>query len=549
MNESGGSGVAVNLSSSAATVGGMLLAAGTARDTYGNTDTLTGIEFVRTTGFDDAVLGSAGGNRIETAGGNDFIDGGGGGDTMVGGTGNDIYIVRNVADVVIENNGEGTDEVRTTIAAYTLTDTFIENLVGLSDGGQELTGNGVANRIQAGGGNDIVRGGGGNDFLLSGAGSDQLFGDEGNDVFFFGRNLDGSDSADGGAGLDQIALQGNQPVTFGTGVVGIESLAILSGLDQRFGDTDFNLYDYDITTRDVNVAAGVQLVVDANRLVAGEDLTFNGSAETDGSFFIYGGGGTDTLTGGAGNDVFLFGVDGQWGANDRVVGGAGIDQLALRGNYTVTFGANQLVGIESIGLLSAHDTRFGPLGSSYSYNLTMNDANVAAGVQMTVDGAKLRIAENFTFNGSAETDGTFRVFGGLVNDTITGGQGNDIIQGNAGADSLVGSGGADLFVYAATSDLTASALDHILDFDTGSERIDLTRIDANTTAAGDQAFHWIGAAEFTGAGASSAGELRAYDQNGTWFVEGDVNGDGVADLVISVTTSPPDPLTQGDFLL
>ena len=93
-------------------------------------------------------------------------------------------------------------------------------------------------------------------------------------------------------------------------------------------------------------------------------------------------------------------------------------------------------------------------------------------------------------------------------------------------------------------------MDHILDFTPGTDRIDLTRIDANTFVGGDQAFRWIGSNAFGGTGAASAGELRAYqDVNGGWFVEGDVNGDGVADITVALTLQGPLPLGAGDFLL
>jgi hypothetical protein len=88
-------------------------------------------------------------------------------------------------------------------------------------------------------------------------------------------------------------------------------------------------------------------------------------------------------------------------------------------------------------------------------------------------------------------------------------------------------------------------MDQILDFTPGTDRIELDRIDADTLTAGNQAFSWIGSNAFTG----TAGELRAHEQSGTWFVEGDTNGDGAADLVIALTLQGPTPLGAGDFLL
>ncbi|HEX8239032.1 MAG TPA: calcium-binding protein [Allosphingosinicella sp.] len=486
------------------------------------------------TGDGNDEIRTGGGNDIANAGaGNDFIDGGSGDDSMTGGTGNDIYVVSSAADLVIENAGEGIDEVRTTLATYVLA-ANVENLTATSDSSHDFRGNSGDNFVTGRAGNDFVR--------LQDGGNDTAFGGEGNDVFLFGATMNRYDVVDGGGGLDQIALQGGGAVIF-AGVVGVESIGLLAGNDTRFGDTAGNFYSYDLTTRDINVAAGLVLTVDGAKLRAGENFLFDGSDETDGSFFIYGGRGIDILTGGAKNDTFLFGSDGHFGASDVVNGGAGIDQLALRGSYSLTFGAGQLIGIESIGLLSAQDTRYGALGTSYSYNLTMNDGNVAGGVQMTVDGAKLRGTETLAFNGSAESDGSFRVFGGANGDIIAGSQNGDVLQGNGGADQLTGGGGADTFRYAKATDSVAGSADHILDFASGTDKIDLSKLDANSNAAGDQAFTWIGSAAFSGV----EGQLRAYQSGSDWFVEGDMNGDSVADLVIQVSVTGG-PLVQGDFL-
>jgi Ca2+-binding RTX toxin-like protein len=494
---------------------------------------------------DNYIIGNAGDDSLEGGLGDDKLEGQGGADTMRGGQGDDEYVVTEIGDVVEENAGEGTDLVWTSLATYSLFGTQVENLFAVSDVAHDLRGSAAGNVIFGSNSNDFLR--------LQDGGDDEAYGADGNDVILFGAAMTWTDYVEGGDGLDQLALQGNYvggaALLFGGGVVGIENIAILPGDDTRFGDPGTHHYDYQLTLQDPTVTAGVQMVVDANRLRAGEDLTFDGSGESDGSFFIYGGGGTDILFGGANNDVFLFGAWGQWNPADVVVGGSGIDQLALRGNYSLTFGAGQLFGIENIGLLSAHDTRFGALGSSYSYDLTMVDGNVASGVQMVVDGAKLRVAEFFRFDGSAELDGSFRVFGGLVDDTIIASRNNDFLQGNGGIDTLTGGLGADIFRYLSASDSAPGSADKILDFTPGTDKIDLSRIDANTHAASDQAFSWIGSNTFTGNGPSSAGELRAYQSGQSWFVEGDTDGDGDADLLIDLTLVGPTPLGGGDFTL
>jgi Ca2+-binding RTX toxin-like protein len=493
----------------------------------------------------DVVRTGDGSDSIATGSGNDALDGGAGADTMTGGLGNDVYIVDDAGDVVIELAGEGTDEIRTDLAGYSLLALpNVERLTVLTPAStvnHDFRGNAANNVFTMGAGNDFLR--------LQDGGNDTANGAAGNDVFLFGATLTSADIVNGGTGADQIAIQGDYSggLTLGTGIVSVESFAILPGSDVRFGDTAGNFYSYGLTTVDANVAAGVTMVVDANRLRVGENFTFNGSAETDGAFFIYGGGGADTLTGGRGNDAFYFGEGGQFGATDHVDGGpAGIDQLGLRGNYTIVFGATQLVSIESIGMVSAKDTRFGPLGTDNNYNLTMNDGNLAAGVQMTIDAAPLRPTETLTFNGGAELDGTFRIFGGAGNDNIAGGHGNDIITGGQGADSLTGGAGNDVFLYRSVADSTSTSGDTIQDFTTG-DRIDLSRIDADTDAAGDQAFAFIGSDAFT----NHAGELRATNVGNVWTVQGDVNGDGVADIqfTVNVADGPAHQLAGGDFIL
>ncbi|HEY0112624.1 MAG TPA: hypothetical protein VGB59_05660, partial [Allosphingosinicella sp.] len=188
--ETGGGDVQVNLQN-AAVFGpsGKVLDARQARDSYGDLDSLSGIENVKTGAGNDSVYGDELANRIETGAGNDFLMGGAGADTLIGGTGDDVYSILAAHggaydDTIVELAGEGTDEIRTSVASFDLTYTAnVENLTGLATTGQTLTGNDLANVISGGSGNDTLEGGKGDDLLIGGAGDDWMSGGTGNDTF------------------------------------------------------------------------------------------------------------------------------------------------------------------------------------------------------------------------------------------------------------------------------------------------------------------------------------------------------------------------------
>ncbi|HYE27808.1 MAG TPA: calcium-binding protein, partial [Allosphingosinicella sp.] len=426
-----------------------------------------------------------------------------------------------------------------------------------SGNGAIFHGEGGNDYIDAAAGDDTLYGGEGNDILVPGTGDDMAFGEAGNDVFYFGNGaMTPVDAVTGGSGVDTLVLQGNYSagLVLDGDVTEIEGISLLAGTNTSFGDPGTNLYDYNITTDDANFAAGLQVRVNGSALLAGEDFTFNGAAETDSSFVVYGGKGKDTLTGGLGNDIFFFSGDGRFAAGDRVDGGEGYDGLFLRGNYTLDLSipgfANAMQNMENMTLSSASDTRYARGGGTeFDYTIVWGDGLLAEGGTLTVNGAGLQANETMNFDGTNEADGRLLIYAGAAADTLKGGSGDDVILGGGGADSITGNAGSDTFQYNRTSDSISGASDTINDFEHLIDVIDLTRIDANTLAAGNQGFSFIGANAFGGTGAASAGELRVYESGGTWFVEGDTNGDGTADLVISVITTNADPLDVGDFRL
>ncbi|MGZ8296007.1 MAG: M10 family metallopeptidase C-terminal domain-containing protein, partial [Allosphingosinicella sp.] len=146
-----------------------------------------------------------------------------------------------------------------------------------------------------------------------------------------------------------------------------------------------------------------------------------------------------------------------------------------------------------------------------------------------------------------ETDGNFRLFGGGGNDVLTGGGGADLIFGGLRGDTLTGGAGNDIFRYDSVAESNSVERDGIQDFNSG-DLIDLSRIDANTLLAGNQAFNFIGGAAFS----NTAGELRFENISlggPIWLVQGDTDGNGVSDFEVVLVISPADPITSGDFLL
>lgn len=248
-------------------------------------------------------------------------------------------------------------------------------------------------------------------------------------------------------------------------------------------------------SRDLTTTIAITDVVEGNPL--------NPIEGTDRSDFLFGSNGGDEINAGRGSDI-IFARDG-----DDVVD-AGLGDDFVDGG-------------------SGNDYIFGGQGRDFLLGGDGNDE---------VDGG---IGADLLF-GNAGDD---RLIGGWGDDSIDGGAGNDSIIGGTGEDILSGGSGADRFVYEVVSDsgVGKGNRDRILDFTRGSDLIDLSAIDANSTAAGNQSFSFIGNSAFH----NVAGELRY--ANG--ILSGDINGDGVADFQIQISAGNglPPPITASDIVL
>lgn len=251
----------------------------------------------------------------------------------------------------------------------------------------------------------------------------------------------------------------------------------------------------------------------------------------------------DTLRGFDGDDVFVA----QYGA-DTIDGGNGVDTLRLVfGTYYFSKASGSQVGAPDLATAGAKIdlalTTRQPLPATSSSSPISPPGSVIVLSIENIEGT--RMADTLSGNASANLlrgmDGGDTLDGRSGADRLEGGGGADILIGGAGSDTLLGGSGNDIFRFKATTDSTTGAIDTISDFKAG-DKIDLAAIDAMTGGT-DDPFSFIGTAAFS----KVAGQLRAVTDSAGVRVEGDVNGDGMADLVILVAGKGA--LVVGDFVL
>lgn len=133
--------------------------------------------------------------------------------------------------------------------------------------------------------------------------------------------------------------------------------------------------------------------------------------------------------------------------------------------------------------------------------------------------------------GAGKHDGSDQIDGGKGDDILSGDGGADGLTGGKGADVLTGGSGADSFLFSSMRELgQAGHADLITDL-AAEDFIDLSRIDADVTQAGNQAF--VLAPALDGHAGQAAFSYDAGSDLTTLSL--DVDGDGQADGVITIT--------------
>ncbi|WP_249154380.1 M10 family metallopeptidase [Bradyrhizobium manausense] len=219
-------------------------------------------------------------------------------------------------------------------------------------------------------------------------------------------------------------------------------------------------------------------------------------------------------TGGSANRIY-----------DTVWDGGGVDTYDLS-NYTTSLTINLNPGASSVfSTVQLANLGSGHYASGNVYNAYLYNGDVRSYIDNATGGTG-----NDTIIGNAIAN---VLKGGGGNDTLSGGGGNDTLVGGTGVDIMTGGDGADTFVFAAgDSSPAVGQHDQITDFTHGVDHIDLSSMDAIPSTAASDSFHFIGVSAFDG----RAGELNFYydGARGVTVLQGDTNGDGVADFAIDL---------------
>lgn len=320
--------------------------------------------------------------------------------------------------------------------------------------------------------------------------ADLILGQGGNDVLV---GQGGDDSLYGGDGNDYlIGGPGNDVLFGGAGV---------DWADYEKAGAAITL-DLNITTAQDTHGAGVDTLNSIERVYGtafGDAITgdkFDNLLHgADGNDTLAGGGGRDALIGDAGNDLLIGGHDA-----DYFEGGAGDDTYILRNKF------DQVVELQDEGV----DT----VETSKNHHL---EANV----------------ENLTLLGVKDLS----AWGNALANVITGNRGDNTLH-VGDADTVLGGAGHDTYVFGA--DFTGSAT--IKDSDGGV--LDFSAIDANTTKAGNQAFHSSPDGEHLSGHAGEYAErfiASSTHGDGVLSYAFDTDGDGQANFSVSFE------VTAGEF--
>ena len=427
------------------TVNGITVQPSRVWDGYGSTDVINTISNVVGSGHDDFLVGGVGTTLLEGGLGNDTLAGSPGGDdvsdTLRGGEGEDFLLAGSGADSL--DGGPGGDRlsfIYTGVSYGGTTGVEVNLGAGTADEDTSDPGNALATLASV----ERVNGTAGDDRLIGGSLSRGAFGT----LIETFRGLGGDDTIDG--------VTGDDPALGPQGM--LDRVEYINAT----GSINVNL----ATGIATDGQGGTDQLVGINSVRAGgfaDRLKGGGSTHAYEQF--EGGGGNDTINGGAGIDEANYQFS-ESGATVNLATGLAVDGHG---------GTDTLISIERVRGSAFSDTLIGSNGGEVFIGDFGNDViNGGGGVDfasweyaaLEAGGVNAFIASGagkVTFQG-ADTLASIEGLGGTHSgDTLRGGTGNQWFRGHGGSDVLNGGAGADTADYsrdpgAIVANLRASAL-------------------------------------------------------------------------------------------
>ena len=335
--------------------------------------------------------------------------------TIYGGLGDDTFNVKTTGVTLIENVGEGTDLVNSSIS-WVLGTNF-ENLTLTGTAAINGTGNTLANIIRGNVGANVLDGGSGNDQLFAGAGDDTLIGGTGNDIL---QGSTGADAMTGGIGNDTYYVDNAGDVINENPGEGVD--LVNASISYTLGANVENLTLSEGSAID-GTGNALANVIHGNLL----SNTLDGGAGND---QLYGGGGVDSLIGGLGNDR----LDGG-SAADTLTGGLGDD------SYYVDNAGDVIVENPGEGTDIVYASLSYTLGANVEKLLLTGTGDIDGTGNALNNVIRGTIGSNVISGG----DGNDSLYGAAGNDTLSGGNGIDLLDGGLGADAMAGGAGNDTY--------------------------------------------------------------------------------------------------------
>jgi Ca2+-binding RTX toxin-like protein len=459
-------------------------------------------------------------------------------------------------------------DLRAAFDAHGFVDTLLggNDVVIGSDNSRFITAETFQEMFDTGAGNDIVFGGGGADLYIDGSGSDLYIGGRmSQNIDFVYDAIDYSNSPY----AINVLLTGGIG-SFGSHVTfdGSSDVDTLVNFETFRGTTQAD--EFTVTASFVNKEGTGRNWINGG---AGNDV-IHGNGETVLYFFgpgpnrvadsVYvnlGLGVAHSLNGAPEDDLANIGIDTFTGVN--AVSGSRFDDVLI---------GSDSARAETLDGGKGNDYIDGGGGAHYRYHIETPPFGITVDISSPVgfmtlvsdDGVETDTLVNIEEISATEFDDDITlsnvdnvaigengndVIRGLAgNDTLIGDQGHgifgttpgdDTLIGGLGKDTMTGNAGHDRFDFDSILETgkTKATRDVITDFTRGKDVVDLATIDANALVDGDQAFIWRGEQGFTGV----AGQLHFIRENNPGnandrtIIEGDVNGDRIADFQIELT--------------